>query len=63
MGHQTKVRELLGIPFTKCPTCEGTGKVVCDHCRGLELEMLPCYECNSTGKVGCQECEGSGYKE
>lgn len=60
MGHITQAKELLKKE-EECPFCQGTGKVVCDDCRGLELEMLPCYECNSEGKVACEDCGGSGY--
>jgi DnaJ-class molecular chaperone len=71
VGELIDARE--GKSLGKCPTCDGTTKVVCPTCDGLGVIVCakcdfagvvgpPCPQCKE-GLVACTACKGAGLKQ
>ena len=50
-----------------CPTCGGTGKLICPTCHGRLYLNVPCGSCQGTGRIvfqgtnqPCPMCRGTG---
>ncbi|KAG4923088.1 hypothetical protein HKD37_18G049292 [Glycine soja] len=46
-------------PFTRCPTCNGTGRVTCLCSRWSDGDV-GCSTCSGSGRMACSSCGGSG---
>ncbi|WVZ04976.1 hypothetical protein V8G54_018322, partial [Vigna mungo] len=46
-------------PFTRCPTCNGTGRVTCLCSRWSDGD-IGCSTCSGSGRMACSSCGGSG---
>jgi hypothetical protein len=57
--HRMESREPREVT---CPTCGGTGRVVCPACHGQLYLNTPCGSCSGTGKQTCHLCNGSGTR-
>jgi DnaJ-class molecular chaperone len=48
-----------------CPTCKGTGKILCPECRGRAGQVVSCSKCRGEGTIQrkCVTCNGTGLQD